>query len=332
MKKFYLILITVILFSCSSFAQITKTKIIEKIEIKDTSPYDSLTNFLGKDVHKYIGQNLYVLGKPEQLRFDYEGFILDYQYEFDLDQRLKDIYSRTKRNNVYKCDSTKHCFRTKYEDLEGSYFLVKNVFDHPKNKGEEYFLELEEKETKDKVYYEYDSNNFLSVFPFLVVGFYEKEKKRLIGKQFVFKNNILKSSVYGSGLDLVTGEPNTVLTGEIWKCIDLTIEEKECELSLVLENSTGKTTTIRHSVIDDNANSVYTPKEANTLISRFGSLNFKSILESKVKIGMTKEMALFSWGKPNDINKTITTNNTSEQWVYDDNYLYFEGGKLTAIQ
>ncbi len=51
-------------------------------------------------------------------------------------------------------------------------------------------------------------------------------------------------------------------------------------------------------------------------------------------IGMTKEEVLqSSWGKPNDINKTITEYATSEQWVYDNsNYLYFEDGILTTIQ
>ncbi len=53
-----------------------------------------------------------------------------------------------------------------------------------------------------------------------------------------------------------------------------------------------------------------------------------------VKIGMTTAKVLSSnWGKPSKINRTVTRNGKHEQWVYDgNNYLYFENGKLTAIQ
>jgi hypothetical protein len=40
-----------------------------------------------------------------------------------------------------------------------------------------------------------------------------------------------------------------------------------------------------------------------------------------------------SWGKPKSVNRTTTGYGVREQWVYGDgNYLYFENGKLTAIQ
>ena len=53
-----------------------------------------------------------------------------------------------------------------------------------------------------------------------------------------------------------------------------------------------------------------------------------------VSIGMSQDEALASnWGKPVRINRTITAHGTNEQWVYGGgNYLYFENGKLTAIQ
>jgi hypothetical protein len=47
---------------------------------------------------------------------------------------------------------------------------------------------------------------------------------------------------------------------------------------------------------------------------------------------MTKEMCKLSWGEPEKINETITAGQKSEQWVYSDNYLYFDNGKLRAIQ
>lgn len=53
-----------------------------------------------------------------------------------------------------------------------------------------------------------------------------------------------------------------------------------------------------------------------------------------VTVGMTTAQVLNSnWGKPTKINRTVTQNGTHEQWVYGgNNYLYFENGKVTAIQ
>ena len=52
------------------------------------------------------------------------------------------------------------------------------------------------------------------------------------------------------------------------------------------------------------------------------------------EIGMTKEEVLDStWGAPKDKNITETANGTSEQWVYSTSrYIYFDNGKVTAIQ
>lgn len=52
-----------------------------------------------------------------------------------------------------------------------------------------------------------------------------------------------------------------------------------------------------------------------------------------VRIGMTQRQVLASsWGKPDDINRTITAAGTTEQWVYGGAYLYFENGILATIQ
>ncbi|OMP66888.1 hypothetical protein [Domibacillus epiphyticus] len=53
----------------------------------------------------------------------------------------------------------------------------------------------------------------------------------------------------------------------------------------------------------------------------------------KVYIGMTQAEVLERWGKPKDINRTVSANGTGEQWVYPNyQYLYFEDGILVTIQ
>jgi len=55
-------------------------------------------------------------------------------------------------------------------------------------------------------------------------------------------------------------------------------------------------------------------------------------------IGMNYDMAVMTIGRPNDINRTVTSSTVYEQWVYSygnsipSTYLYFTNGKLTSWQ
>lgn len=71
------------------------------------------------------------------------------------------------------------------------------------------------------------------------------------------------------------------------------------------------------------------------LAPKYGKDIAKLMLEGRVKLGWNKQMCRESWGEPDDINRTIGSWGTHEQWVYgeyDCSYLYFENGVLTSIQ
>lgn len=59
---------------------------------------------------------------------------------------------------------------------------------------------------------------------------------------------------------------------------------------------------------------------------------WKAIEKKEIYIGMTKEMVLMSWDKPEKINRDVGSWGVDEQWVYGDVYLYFRNGKLTSFQ
>jgi len=305
-----------------STGQITTTKIAPKTDQVDSLPYDSTQNFLGIDVYKYIGQELYLNGQPESLRqYGYDNFVLDFTKD-------KLAYDGT---NVYRCCDG---YNSKYIDLAGKYFKVLDVIKHPKAEQSEYiygakfYLKLQEKESNDIVYFEYDSDFEVS-FPFIVVGFFEKQKKMVVGVEFVFADKVLEGSS-----DIQTGEVVTTKTGQKWMCVDLTIEEEYFTLSLVLENALGERALVSHELVFGkwSYGRAYMASEANTYAKRFGQENFDRILQGKVKIGMTREMCKLSWGEPQSINETITSGKMTEQWVYSDNYLYFDNGILSVIQ
>ncbi len=74
-------------------------------------------------------------------------------------------------------------------------------------------------------------------------------------------------------------------------------------------------------------------KRKADLTRKYGAATADLILQGKIRIGMTKSMCRDSWGEPNDINKTISTYGTREQWVYGYSYVYFdEKGQITTIQ
>jgi hypothetical protein len=77
-------------------------------------------------------------------------------------------------------------------------------------------------------------------------------------------------------------------------------------------------------------------KRKAELINKYGTYDSKRILEKKVWLGMTTDMARESLGEPNDINRTISSSGVNEQWVYgsipSQIYLYFENGMLITVQ
>jgi hypothetical protein len=68
------------------------------------------------------------------------------------------------------------------------------------------------------------------------------------------------------------------------------------------------------------------------LIKKYGHSNTAKILDNKIWIGMTPEMAIESWGRPKYKNRTTFSGGEQEQWVYSKAYLYFENGILTSWQ
>ena len=54
----------------------------------------------------------------------------------------------------------------------------------------------------------------------------------------------------------------------------------------------------------------------NPLNPKWGNNIIKAIKNNSVKIGMTEYQVIVSWGKPDNINKTISKNNVDQQWVY----------------
>ena len=66
---------------------------------------------------------------------------------------------------------------------------------------------------------------------------------------------------------------------------------------------------------------------------RIPKSDWNLIRQGRIRIGMSKDACRLSWGEPDDINTSRGRWGVHEQWVYSRNrYVYFENGKLSAIQ
>jgi hypothetical protein len=288
-----------------SIAEITKRKIAKpQTDISMPSEqYDGMKNFLGTEVKKYIGQTLYLLK---------DG--IDPQF---CKKTPCDMLSKVKKQD--------------YQKLENKYFEVLDVSEK-KDKysisSDKYYLKLKEKETGELWYFVY-SSKYDFLFPFVVIKYFDTQKSHLINKKFILKKHPLSEE--GKLNDINTGKSLTINPSIIWTAIDVSIiEDTLFAINLILRNDDGVEITFPTTLMEEKY--IIEENKAKEYRNRFGEAYWKSILNNKIRIGMTDEMCRLSWGEPKEINKTITKNIIEEQWVYGSNFLYFTNGKLTAIQ
>ncbi|MBB6327124.1 hypothetical protein FHS59_002752 [Algoriphagus iocasae] len=299
MKRLILVL-ECLLPSFCLYGQISITD-IENKETQQTAVYDSLKNFLGYDYQKYLGQDLYVLPKNEKLRiYGYSDF--------------KIIV-----NNNFQTYNPENSFssRTKYDSIAGQYFTVIKTSGEPDDFTRDKYLILNSRKNGQTLYFLYDPK-YESSFPFLVVGYFEKLKKTYSQKNW-FVNYANDES-----FDLSTGNKLSIAKGSYY-CEDVTIDSENFKVSLLLLTPQGNK--FLYQLYDTGLYPVtILPKtDAEKYKRKFGSDNWQSILDRKLKIGFTEEMVKMSWGEPLEINRS----SNHDQWVYRNQYLYFENGLLT---
>lgn len=64
------------------------------------------------------------------------------------------------------------------------------------------------------------------------------------------------------------------------------------------------------------------------LEKKYGTRIATQIYAGKIWKGMTSQMVLDSWGKPQKINRSITGNYTREEWIYKNTWLFIENNTL----
>jgi hypothetical protein len=64
------------------------------------------------------------------------------------------------------------------------------------------------------------------------------------------------------------------------------------------------------------------------LQNKYGTSMASKMISGKIWKGMTAEMILDSWGKPQKINRTIDADLIREEWIFKNSWLFIENNKL----
>ena len=305
-------------------AQISTSTVVKPEYEPSIKEYKGGKNFLGKDVSLYLGEELHLNGKSQSSRkYGYRDFYSDYTGR-----------TSSSKNTIYKRDKDSHA--SDYDSMVGKYFSVKEINTHPKSKESNFYerysyLVLEEKESKEILYFKYDSR-IESNFPFIAVSHFNFMKNRFLGKEFIFRPSYypLKKNYDVNGKEIKNN------LGDVWKCNGITIEDEYFNLSLFMNSPSNQSIyiNIEHILkrLEWRKTAIFTPDEYQAYLNRYGTNEWKSILDGVISIGFTEEMVRLARGKPKSINSSSYGNS---QWVYSSEYhstyyLYFKDGILKS--
>jgi len=223
-------------------------------------------------------------------------------------------------------------------------------------------IRLKSDTSGDTLYWHLSQARDINSFPFILVAYYSKCKSYFEQKSLISEKDM------DGFVDINSGKIINIAKGEKWLCSDVSLLELEssryCKPFYILQNVTGEEIkielgelTYKMFITEENYNERARQEklkveerqreeeelerqkvEAQAKFkvdckTRFGEKFGKMIIEGNVILGMTSEMCQLSWGEPIEKNRTLVSGLVHEQWVYSwKHYLYFENGKLTAIQ
>ena len=210
--------------------------------------YDSLSNFVGNNVDSYINQTFYL---PKTTGYEkkhgYQGF------------------KKNLKGDVYQPVGSPKL--TKYESVAGKYFEVVAIRRDTKAYKGDVYLELKESESGKILFFDY-KKDFDTSFPFIVVGYYEKMKKTLLGNTFLLD----MESPFLRNIDEIDTENAYIYDRYMdFKCVDYIVKEGFCwQEFLLLENK-------NHSKIELNVSDFKLIKD----ISQSDYLGTKALYENE---------------------------------------------------
>lgn len=348
MKKIFLLLSAclVLIIPFVSNAQINKIEWQGKENINPVL-YDSLENFTHqKDkahYQKYIGQEIYFFPIRSSFKegINMELCVPDTVWIKKVKKPKHEKHYLLKYNYGWEYNS-RQIDVSHMDAFSGKHFIIQNVIYDTTST----MLVLSPADSSKKCFIYHFTNIYHSETPpFVIIGYLEKMKKELVGKKFInnkesnLRTTIINKDIYT--IEKIDFDENfeydlpsvffSCANGAIFS-VPLVKYPRYNPLGMESWKYPGYSLTFK-----DFTDFEHFTKEQSTYLAelnkKYGSNDAELIRQGIVHLGFTKEMCIDAWGHPEDINRTITYNTTREQWVYSSSrYLYFENGRLTAIQ
>lgn len=281
--------------------------------------FDKTTNYQFNNVQNYVGEILYLMpltGSNMKVvdMFDDNHIMEHYcnfmDYSFNDDFAHDVFYYQYKYNPKDYRDNT--TLGTHKRHIEGHRFLVNDVkrIDDYKYSWVLYLTDLN---TGDKLKYIYDGEvkntqiDFYK-FPFVVEKHYNYLKS-LIGTNLVFgtikhKTYLHAPSYTPNYIDIKTNEQiNYTNIYEKWIIKDVIINIYEYSIFFVVSNGENTTTVKYNNQYSNNhpkyniGNRVFTEKQWNELVNKYGEQHMALIMQNKVSDDMTIDEKYMACGK-----------------------------------
>ncbi len=316
-------------------------------------PYDSTDNFLGRNVVRYIGQVLYLTdNNAAKANRGYQGFAK--AADFNLGANGRNVFKSVDSNVPMQYVSA-------YDQMAGHYFLVTDVIQNPSQtfagNAISHFLSLVDVQTGEKCFTAYNEEKSADFSRFVVVGYYEKQRSKFIGRKFIFTGKepvAYRASAYLGLQDMDgRGRRNDIKPGAEFVCTDVAIEQaNDYQVIAILENPAyGKVYTLitdlqstsapnaKFTTTDDiemqtalvRAEMAKIEVERNArlqeAVQRFGEENGTLLANDEVRNGMTQDMIRWAFGTPFQISSIAENGEMVERWNYTNGRdVYFKKG------
>ena len=228
---------------------------------------------------------------------------------------------------------------TNYDSIKGKYFFVNQVFLKKRQQLSDIIFELKEKKSSRIYYYSYDcleeileNRKQLPIFPFVVVGFYEKLLAR-------FKGQYLKCTnpYYGHvSKEINTSEKIVFNDTEYYYCEDITVPENIGFLCLLLVKDTKKFYYSIDPARDYELAGIVTKEKFENYLSKQDP-RMRDVYNHQIQVGFSTDMIIKSIGKPDAIARDYLRFGLNGPetfiWTYEQKrlYLVIQNNKLIEI-
>ena len=180
-----------------------------------------------------------------------------------------------------------------------------------------YNMDLENIDTGIHYRYSYDPLFYPDSWPFITMGYKAKFEAMNKGKTFVSRGHVSKK-------DVNTGNNIEKEGGDLW------IFQEIVAKSSVGTDALGYLFTNKENVTvvfyRNEMHNMFPKSIIDKYRKQYSKVMCDTALKGRIKIGMPKDLVVVAWGEPKDIN----ISSYSEQWVYEESYVYFKNGKVIA--